>query len=339
MSHARPRHPLDPRLNPIRATGHTRLEGPDAEGWEFEPLADIPEFLVRDLPPGALAFAHNGSGDHLFLAPHSTAVMVFWHEGPEVREYASSVDDLLPNVGRPPSAHGAIRYAGSDDVVRPGDIVRVRYWLVFSGIGSVSYVPGISPLKRALERDGLAWVRIALKDGTKLIDSIVIDGRLQKGVRLLTRAAEPIDHLSAEELIARDLARVTDGGDSDEMYAAIQRLKTQGPRVAAALRAIVGDSRMSTGARGRALDVLGALRPTEDDTATLLMSLATTDSSASVRWSAVGALGALKDPRAIAVLERIARDDDAVAVDIPGLRQTVRDGATEALRRLREPLR
>jgi hypothetical protein len=70
--------------------------------------------------------------------------------------------------------------------VQLGDRVFVRYWLFFKGHGIVTYVPGQSPLKRDLERDGLAWVRARLEGGT-LVDTIVIDGVLKKSTSLVAR--------------------------------------------------------------------------------------------------------------------------------------------------------
>jgi hypothetical protein len=110
--------------------------------------------------------------------------MVLWHEGPETAEYCGAVDDLVPRATRPPSPHGPIRYRSSGDVVAVGDRVFVRYWLFFSGEGTVSYVPGVSPLKRDLERDGLAWVRVKMDRGD-VVDTVVIDGALKKNVRKL----------------------------------------------------------------------------------------------------------------------------------------------------------
>jgi len=144
------------------------------------------ERIARDFPPGALVFANNGYGDYLFIVPNSSSINVFWHEGPETAQYCATVEDLLPNVKRPPSAHGPVRYAKSQEIVTIGDYVEVKYYLFFKGRGRVTYVPGVSPLKRQMERDGLAWVRVRLEDGT-LIDSIVLDGILRKTVKFLKR--------------------------------------------------------------------------------------------------------------------------------------------------------
>ena len=192
MSRAKPRsekdHPLDHRLEPLRQRRSRRLQGPNAEEWRLEIEIDMPNWLASCFPANALVFANNGYGDHLFLVPETSTVMVFLHEGHETAEYCQSIEELLPNKKRPPSQHGPIAYFGTTQLVVLGDRVFIRYWLFFSGFGTVTYVPGVSPLKRELERDGLAWVRAKLDNGN-LIDTIVIDGVLKKGTRLVARAA------------------------------------------------------------------------------------------------------------------------------------------------------
>ncbi len=179
-------HPLDHRLEPLRKRRSRRLQGPDAEEWRLEVEQDMPEWLAQCLPPDALVFANNGYGDYLLLIPDSLSVMVFRHEGHSTTEYCQPIDELLPNKKRPPSNHPPIRYFGTKEAVALGDRVYIRYWLFFSGLGTVTYVPGISPLKRELERDGLAWVRVKLDKGV-LVDTVVIDGVLKKGTRLIER--------------------------------------------------------------------------------------------------------------------------------------------------------
>jgi len=187
-----PEHPLDSRLEPLRQRRSRRLQGPDATEWRLEIEVDPPDWLARCFPEDALIFASNGYGDSLFLTAGSTAVMVFWHEGHVTEEYCCSLEDLLPNRQRPPSDHGPILYHGTQDQVLLGDYVFSRYWLFFRGYGTVKYVPGISPLKRELERDGLAWVRINMPG--VILDTIVIGGVLKKGTRLISRARAPNGH-------------------------------------------------------------------------------------------------------------------------------------------------
>jgi hypothetical protein len=147
----------------------------------------MPEGLARCFPSDALVFANNGYGDYLFLVPDSPSVMVFRHEEHVTADYCQPIDELLPNKKRLPSNHPPILYFGTQEAVAPGDRVFVRYWLFFSGFGTVTYVPGISPLKRELERDGLAWVRAKLDKGV-LVDTVVIKGVLKKSTRLIDRA-------------------------------------------------------------------------------------------------------------------------------------------------------
>ena len=181
-----PNHPLDSRLEPLRKRRSRRLQGPDAMEWRLEIEIDKPEWLAKGFPESALEFANNGYGDHLYITPDSEAVMVFWHEGQVHETYCASVQDLLPNKRRPPSEHGPVKYFGSNEVVQLGDRVFVKYWLFFSGHGTVTYVPGISNLRRDLERDGLAWVRVSLDKGVN-VDTIVLDGELKKSTTLVSR--------------------------------------------------------------------------------------------------------------------------------------------------------
>jgi hypothetical protein len=177
-------HPLDNRLEPLRQRRSRRLEGPDAEEWRLDIEREMPESIARCFPSDSLVFANNGYGDYLFLIPDSPSVMVFRHDEHLIAEYCKPIDELLPNKKRPPSNHPPIRYFGSNEYVKLGDRVFIRYWLFFSGYGAVMYVPGVSPLKRELERDGLAWVRVKLDKGG-LVDTVIIDGALKKGTRLI----------------------------------------------------------------------------------------------------------------------------------------------------------
>ena len=66
--------------------------------------------------------------------------------------------------------------------MRLGDRVRVRAWFFFRATGRVDYIPGASPKKPSLERGGLAWVGIALDDGSHIDVPVMSDGVLKKGV-------------------------------------------------------------------------------------------------------------------------------------------------------------
>jgi len=154
--------------------------------WRLQIEQNKPEWLARCFPESALKFANNGYGDHLYLLPDSQSVMVFWHEGQVHEPYCANIVDLLPNKRRPPSQHGPVTYFGTNEVVQLSDRVFVKYWLFFSGQGTVTYVPGVSNLRRELERDGLAWVRVSLDKGV-IVDTIVLAGILKKGTTLVSR--------------------------------------------------------------------------------------------------------------------------------------------------------
>lgn len=180
---------LDSRLSALLGMKAEYLEGPDAQQWKVEIEAGLPERATRDLPEGALLFAENGYGDHLFLKPGEDTVFVFWHEGGEIAEYSASVAELRPDFPRSRSDHPSITYWNSSEVVRLGDRVRMRYWLFLGGQGEVIYVPGVSPHEPSMERDELAWVGVRL-DGGARVDTIVMpDGALKKSVRLLARSS------------------------------------------------------------------------------------------------------------------------------------------------------
>ena len=93
---------------------------------------------------------------------------------------------------RPPStdAYPAPHYESGEPVLL-GDFVRYRVWLFFwKGWidGVVSYVPGVSPRRTQLERDGLKWIELEGRDET--IGSLIDPGTgIVKKVRLIGRAA------------------------------------------------------------------------------------------------------------------------------------------------------
>ena len=58
-----------------------------------------------------------------------------------------------------------IKYRGTLEEVRLGDVVDVPYFFFWKRRGIVLYVPGVSPLNPELERDGLQWVGIKFEDG------------------------------------------------------------------------------------------------------------------------------------------------------------------------------
>lgn len=130
----------------------------------------------------------------------------------------------------------------------------------------------------------------------------------------------------------RWLAVLTRGGDRDEAYAAIVRLRAAGRDAEPGLLRILVDPAHHPGARARAADLLGDLGARSAVPA-LVETL--TGSSVQLRWSAAQALGRIGDPSSIPALERVARDDDGELTPTPGLTIRVRDAATAALARLR----
>ncbi len=185
------RSPLESRLEPILARGLSELEGPaDGEVWTVDLEPGLAGWMTAPLPDGALVFAANGVGDHLFLSPEEDAVMVFRHEGGEVDRYCDRLEELDPGRERRASDHPPVRYHGSGEAVRLGDRVEVRYRLFFKATGRVIYVPGVSPRRPALERDGLAWVAIRFDDGGGIETVVMPDGALKKTVRRIERDSE-----------------------------------------------------------------------------------------------------------------------------------------------------
>ena len=77
---------------------------------------------------------------------------------------------------RPPSSdnYPSPRYESGEPVLL-GDRIRYKVWLFFwKGWinGVVTYVPGVSPRRTQLERDGLKWIELTGRDETigSLID-------------------------------------------------------------------------------------------------------------------------------------------------------------------------
>ena len=180
-------HPLLGRIKVLLERRPDYLEGPDAQRWRLASSKE-PEATMNELPRGSLAFADNGVGDHLFLRPGIECVMVFRHEGPLVEKYCGTVEELLPDGQRLVSEYSPVNYWGSSQAVLLGDKVQIRLWMFFKRLGRVVYVPGISPRKASMERDGLAWVGIELESGSR-VDTIVLpeSNELQKSVMFLVR--------------------------------------------------------------------------------------------------------------------------------------------------------
>jgi hypothetical protein len=65
-----------------------------------------------------------------------------------------------------------ITYKDRVTPVQLGDRVTIRIWLR-KHRGRIVYVPGVSPLNKTMERDGLRWVGVRLEEGGFL--SAVVD--------------------------------------------------------------------------------------------------------------------------------------------------------------------
>lgn len=93
------------------------------------------------------------------------------------------------------SAHqqrSPISYYGGETDVQLGDRVETRFWLLFYRFrkrGRVVYVPGLSPINREFERDGLSWVGIKPDDDVVVIGELVNPktGHLLERVKFLER--------------------------------------------------------------------------------------------------------------------------------------------------------
>jgi hypothetical protein len=75
---------------------------------------------------------------------------------------------------------GPVRYHGGGVAVELGDRVQVRGWFR-TRLGSVNYVPGISPEHEEMEHNLLYWTGVAMDDGT--FTGVLVDpdtGRTRK---------------------------------------------------------------------------------------------------------------------------------------------------------------
>ena len=84
---------------------------------------------------------------------------------------------------------GPVRYHDGSTPILPGDRVRIRTFLR-KRMGSVNYVPGISPAHEEMEHDALYWVGIALDNGW--FTGAIVDpdtGCTRKGVVFIERGS------------------------------------------------------------------------------------------------------------------------------------------------------
>jgi hypothetical protein len=185
--------------NPIQRALQTKREffwGPDGAEWKLEVQQDG-EFIEKHVGIPVLIFANNGYGDYLFLKKGHTGgfdeeVFEFIHEGPLIEAIAEDLETVLGLKMRSPSSdsYPAPHYESGQPVLL-GDRVRYNVWLFFwKGWidGVVNYVPGISPRRTELERDGLKWIELKGIDET--IGSLIDPGTgIVKKVRFVGRAA------------------------------------------------------------------------------------------------------------------------------------------------------
>jgi hypothetical protein len=59
----------------------------------------------------------------------------------------------------------SVTYCDGQTVVRLGDRVKVRLFLFLKRFGRVSYVPGVSPIHKEMEHDGIQLIGVNFEDG------------------------------------------------------------------------------------------------------------------------------------------------------------------------------
>ena len=97
-------------------------------------------------------------------------------------------------------SHSKIVYSGGVNPVQLGDRVRVRLFLFIRKTGRIAYLPGVSPLHREMEHDGIRNVGITFDDGGAGgfffdLDTMI----LSKAVTFLRRDSSPAPQLPREE--------------------------------------------------------------------------------------------------------------------------------------------
>ena len=91
---------LDSRFGPLAGFDGPHLVGSGAQEWKIEIVENPTERWLVELPEGALVFAENGYGDHLFLRPDADGVFAFWHEGPEITAFHPPKERCSNPAGR-----------------------------------------------------------------------------------------------------------------------------------------------------------------------------------------------------------------------------------------------
>ena len=91
-----------------------------------------------------------------------------------------------------------VMYADSDLPVLPGDRISIRL-LFRRRDGRVVYVPGISPVNREFEYNGMRWVGIRLADKSLVATPVLSKtGALKKKIRLIARDANRPDLITPD---------------------------------------------------------------------------------------------------------------------------------------------
>ena len=89
-----------------------------------------------------------------------------------------------------------IKYDDGETIVELGDHVMVRLFLFLKRPGRISYIPGISPLHREMEPDGVRLVGVSFRSGSAggfWVESS--DSRLIKTVKFVARDSSPVQPL------------------------------------------------------------------------------------------------------------------------------------------------
>jgi len=147
--------------------------GPDGGEWKLEIKSDT-RIIEKIAGVPVLVFADNGYGDYMFVKQEQGdfggKAFLFLHEGQEVETLDDDLETLLGLKAHAASVNiypAAVYPTGQPVFI--GDRVLFKAGLFFwKGWmeGVVEYVPGISPMSREHEYDGLKWVSIRGEDMT-----------------------------------------------------------------------------------------------------------------------------------------------------------------------------
>lgn len=90
------------------------------------------------------------------------------------------------------------RYFGVAQEIQLGDRVSISIWFRRKN-GRVVYIPGISPLNREFEYNGMRWVGIRLDDGGLAATPILLKtGTLKKKVHFIARDNSPCQFITPD---------------------------------------------------------------------------------------------------------------------------------------------